>query len=153
MSAKTPEGAAAQPRRTRFSLAEGAVVLLFLAIAGALATQMTLARESEEERLVRQGREGVMLIKSAIDARSFDLGVPAPLVEEGGLQVLIESGYLNTVPEDPWGNDYRYETPGVLSGRDYDLYSLGPDGVPSIDDLAHWDLYGQVFRPPSMTDR
>lgn len=30
---------------------------------------------------------------------------------------------------DPWGNPYRYRTPGQRSDRPFDVWSLGPDGV------------------------
>ncbi|MDW8259630.1 MAG: type II secretion system protein GspG, partial [Gammaproteobacteria bacterium] len=38
-----------------------------------------------------------------------------------------EGGYLSKISPDPWGEPYRYRSPG-LKGADYDLYSLGPDG-------------------------
>lgn len=61
-----------------------------------------------------------------------------PTTEEG-LEALVErpssadkgeynpDGYLDQVPEDPWGNPYVYISPGV--DGPYDLYSLGADGV------------------------
>ena len=41
-----------------------------------------------------------------------------------------EGPYLKSkgVPVDPWGHPYQYRMPGT-DGRDYDLYSLGPDGT------------------------
>lgn len=39
------------------------------------------------------------------------------------------------LPLDPWGNTYRYVCPGGRPGRSFDVYSLGPDGVPSKDDV------------------
>jgi oligopeptide/dipeptide ABC transporter ATP-binding protein len=39
-------------------------------------------------------------------------------------------------PIDPWGQPLRYRAPGS-EGRPFDLGSLGPDGVPSKDDLGH----------------
>ncbi|MCK9266795.1 type II secretion system major pseudopilin GspG [bacterium] len=61
---------------------------------------------------------------------------------EQGLQSLIEKpavgriptkwregGYLekNMLPQDPWGNDYLYLSPG-RAGEDYEIISLGSDG-------------------------
>ena len=34
--------------------------------------------------------------------------------------------YMNSIPEDPWGNDYQYISPGTEGP--YDLYSFGADG-------------------------
>ena len=51
------------------------------------------------------------------------------------------NGYLETLPKDPWGNDYQYMSPG--QGHEYDIYSLGADGVNGGDgqnaDLSVWD--------------
>lgn len=38
----------------------------------------------------------------------------------------------------PWGRPYQYRSPATRSRMDYDLYSLGPDGVESQDDIGNW---------------
>ena len=39
---------------------------------------------------------------------------------------------------DPWGNPYRYTRPGT-NGRNFDIWSPGPDGVDNTaDDVGHW---------------
>lgn len=43
---------------------------------------------------------------------------------------------LKEVPLDPWGNPYVYRNPGKYNPDGYDLYSLGPDGRESDDDLG-----------------
>lgn len=52
-----------------------------------------------------------------------------------------EGGYLENkrIPKDPWGNEYVYifiEKPEPQ----YKLFSLGPDGVESDDDIKYNDL-------------
>ncbi|HEY5706881.1 MAG TPA: type II secretion system major pseudopilin GspG [Terrimicrobiaceae bacterium] len=42
---------------------------------------------------------------------------------------------MENVPLDPWGNAYQYENPGRKNHGKFDLYSLGPDGKSSEDDL------------------
>jgi general secretion pathway protein G len=43
------------------------------------------------------------------------------------------------VPLDPWGHRYLYRFPAIREGPDeYDVWSLGPDGVPSDDDIGNW---------------
>ncbi len=42
------------------------------------------------------------------------------------------------VPNDPWRRPYVYVFPGQRNPRSYDLYSLGPDGVESADDIGNW---------------
>jgi general secretion pathway protein G len=44
-----------------------------------------------------------------------------------GLQALVSEGHVKRLPEDPWGNAYRYAAPG-RDGRQFDIYSLGADG-------------------------
>ncbi|MEI8387258.1 MAG: type II secretion system major pseudopilin GspG [Verrucomicrobiota bacterium] len=43
---------------------------------------------------------------------------------------------MKAVPLDPWGAEYIYRNPGKLNPGGYDLYSLGPDGKESDDDLG-----------------
>jgi len=43
---------------------------------------------------------------------------------------------LKQVPLDPWGNEYVYRSPGKDNPQGFDLYSLGPDGVESADDVG-----------------
>jgi len=41
------------------------------------------------------------------------------------------------VPKDPWGRAYAYRCPG--SHGDYDLFSVGPDGIEgNEDDACSW---------------
>lgn len=46
----------------------------------------------------------------------------------------------NEVPDDPWGQDYRYQFPG--ESGEYDLYSLGRDnadgGEDEDEDIVSW---------------
>lgn len=39
---------------------------------------------------------------------------------------------------DPWQNELKYRFPGTHNSGSYDLYSLGPDGVESADDIGNW---------------
>ena len=53
-----------------------------------------------------------------------------------------QSGYLPELPMDPWGRPYLYLNPAELGGGEYDLYSLGADGVTGGEgqnaDLGNW---------------
>ena len=66
---------------------------------------------------------------------------------EEGLQALMTapSGaknwrgpYLESLPTDPWGAEYQYRSPGRKNTDGIDIYSLGPDGVESDDDIGNW---------------
>ena len=49
---------------------------------------------------------------------------------------------VDTELVDPWGNEYIYEYPGMRRRYDYDLYSLGADGLEGgtgMDaDITYW---------------
>lgn len=39
---------------------------------------------------------------------------------------------------DPWGRKMQYRYPGKHNVRGYDVFSLGPDGIESVDDTGNW---------------
>jgi general secretion pathway protein G len=42
------------------------------------------------------------------------------------------------LPRDPWHNAYQYRSPGQQNAE-YDLWSLGPDGIEGTgDDITNW---------------
>jgi general secretion pathway protein G len=47
----------------------------------------------------------------------------------------IEGG---KIPEDPWKRPYQYRCPGTKNPDGYDVFSFGPDGVESADDIGNW---------------
>ncbi len=66
-----------------------------------------------------------------------------------GLEALVKDstgsskdGYLKKVPTDPWGNAYKYISPGRHGS--YDLYSYGADGKEGGEgydtDIGNWEL-------------
>jgi general secretion pathway protein G len=44
----------------------------------------------------------------------------------------------NRLPVDPWKNPYQYRYPGTKNTDGYDVFSFGPDGVESADDIGNW---------------
>jgi general secretion pathway protein G len=69
---------------------------------------------------------------------------------EQGLKALIALPTVEPVPAhweqtqdtlilDPWGNPYQYSFPGKHNPDSFDVYSLGPDGLPgTADDIGNW---------------
>jgi len=45
--------------------------------------------------------------------------------------------YIEKAPIDPWGNPYKYVSPGDKR-LDYDLYSEGKDPTSDEDDIVNW---------------
>ena len=69
---------------------------------------------------------------------------------EQGLKVLWSRPTTEPVPQhwramlesetlDPWQHPYQYRNPGKHNPDRYDVYSLGPDGLPDTDDdIGNW---------------
>ena len=45
--------------------------------------------------------------------------------------------YLVSLPIDPWHHPYFYSFPSRRSSDAFDLFSLGPDGIESTDDIYY----------------
>jgi general secretion pathway protein G len=54
---------------------------------------------------------------------------------EQGLEALLAEGRLHELPRDFWHHDYVYRFPSARDRSTFDLFSLGPDGVESRDDI------------------
>lgn len=127
-----------RPRRMAgFTLLELLVVLVVLGLlAGLVAPKYFSQLGRSEAKVARAQIEG---LGKALDLYRLETGhYPS---SEQGLQALVNapSGesrwkgpYLaKAVPQDPWGRDYIYRSPG--ENGDYDLSSMGKDGQPGGD--------------------
>lgn len=135
-------------RRARgFTLIELLVVLVILGLLAALAGPRVIgylggAKSDSAQLQIEE-------LGSALDLFHLEVG-RYPSTQEG-LQALVQAPggadkwrgpYLKKkeVPKDPWGNDYRYQSPGQHGP--YDLSSLGADnregGEGENKDLVSW---------------
>lgn len=85
----------------------------------------------------------VPLFKYRTDTGNYpttDQGLKALLVKPGNDRGRWRGPYINGEQDlvDDWGNELRYRFPGVKNTGGYDLYSLGPDGKESADDIGNW---------------
>ncbi|SLN56928.1 type II secretion system major pseudopilin GspG [Oceanibacterium hippocampi] len=131
-----------------FTLVELLVVLVILALLGGLVGPQVLryafSAKTDTARLQIQNFE------AGLDLYRLHVG-RYPTGQEG-LQALVArpSGvaawngpYLKggKLPDDPWGRPYGYRNPGEHSS-DYDIFSLGADGVVGGDgdaqDVGNW---------------
>jgi general secretion pathway protein G len=125
-------------------------LMLVVVIVAALAAMVVprLAGRSEEARRSIAASDIKGNLSLAIKLYEVDNGrYPS---SEQGLSALIKKPtsppspknwkgpYIEQEPLDPWGKEYVYRYPGAHPPRDYDLYSLGPDGVESDDDITNW---------------
>lgn len=131
-----------------FTLLEMLVVLGIIAmLAGLVGPQVMKQLGGAKSKTAKVQIED---LSATLDMYRLDMG-KYPTTEQG-LQALVErpddakrwnGPYLskNKVPQDPWGTDYKYESPGE-KGK-FDLYSFGADGQEGGEgedqDLASWD--------------
>lgn len=90
-------------------------------------------------------REG---FKPALFSYRMDMG-NFPTTEQGLRALLEKPGndrgrwrgpYVDSKEKlrDPWDNEYKYRFPSTKVPGSYELYSLGPDGQESEDDITSW---------------
>jgi general secretion pathway protein G len=123
-------------------------LMLVVMIIGALAA-MVMPRftgRGEQARAIAAKADIQSNIATALKLYELDNGAFPDSSE--GLNALLNKPansntwhgpYLEKKPVDPWGREYKYKCPGDHRVNDYDLYSLGRDGVESDDDVKNWE--------------
>jgi general secretion pathway protein G len=122
-------------------------IMLVVIIIGALVAMVAprLTGRAEQARKTAAKADIEVNIATALKLYELDNG-RFPTTEEG-LNALLTAPasapnwngpYLEKKPIDPWGRQYQYKSPGQHR-TDYDLYSLGPDGTESADDIKNWE--------------
>jgi general secretion pathway protein G len=133
-----------------FSLVEILVVLVILGLLVSVVAP-TVLNQADDAR-IKKVYADFANIQTALKLYRLDNFVYP--TSEQGLEALVErsaldpeprnfktGGYLDRIPFDPWGRPYLYLSPG--ENGDFDLYSLGADGLAGGDgqngDLGNWD--------------
>lgn len=96
-------------------------------------------RESKKARIAEAENEAALArigsLKTALDMFELDNGYYPK--GRNGLSDLLHKPpdgkawrgpYLDSIPKDPWNNDYIYECPGKHNPNSYDIWSPGPPG-------------------------
>ncbi len=134
-----------------FTLIEVMVVIVILGILAALIVPRVMSRP-DEARVVA-AKQDIASVEQALKLYKLD-NMRYPTTEQG-LQALVkkptlppvptnwkENGYLERLPQDPWGHPYRYLQPGLHG--EIDVSSLGADGAPGGEgndaDIGSWQL-------------
>lgn len=134
-----------------FSLLELMVVVVILSILALVVVPRIIDRPDQAR--VARVQSDLAIISGAIKLYRLD-NFRYPTTEQG-LRALVtrpvsdpaprnwsDNGYIDRLPNDPWGGEYQYLSPGVH--EDFDIFTLGADGVvggSGIDaDLGSWEL-------------
>lgn len=100
--------------------------MVVIVIIGLLATIVLInVMPAAERAAATKARADIATLEQGIDMYRLD-HLRYPTTQEG-LQALVAGNYIRRLPEDPWGNPYRYSAPGP-DGQPFRIGSLGADG-------------------------
>ncbi len=134
-----------------FTLIELMVVMVILGILATLIMPKIMERPEQAKRT--KAKVQIELFRSALQQFKLDTGrypttaegLEALATDPGNVKGYQKGGYMEKVPQDPWGNKYVYQCPGK-SNRDFDITCYGADGQPSGTgydaDIESWNLEG-----------
>jgi len=136
-----------QCKQQGFTLIEIMVVVVILGILAAAVVPKIMSRP--EQARIEKAKHDISALESALNIYKLD-NYQYPSTDQG-LEALEtkpsgspqprnykKGGYIKKLNKDPWGNEYLYLFPGTHG--ELDLYSLGPDGQPSDDDIGNWNI-------------
>ena len=128
-------------------------IMVVVVIIGILATIIVInVLPSQNRAMIEKARADVSQLESAVEM--YRLTMNTYPTTEAGLEVLVtapgdarlaarypDGGFINRLPQDPWGNEYQYVIPGEY-GR-FDIWSFGADGRVGGEgedaDIGNWD--------------
>jgi general secretion pathway protein G len=121
-----------------------ALALLFLVILAIVVVPVRNISHGPEAKITA-AKADIAVMGAVLETFNHDCG-HYPTTSEG-IAALLQAPpalqgwrgpYLDKLPMDPWGRPYVYQSPGTHNPTSFDLSSLGPDGIPSADDITNW---------------
>jgi general secretion pathway protein G len=145
------QGRIFQRKARGFTLIEIMVVVVIMGILASLVVPKLISRTGESR--VAAARVDISTVMQSLKLYKLD-NQRYPTTEQG-LQALVtkptagpaangwkNGGYLDKLPNDPWGTPYKYLSPGIKG--EIDVFSLGADGQPGgvgdDADIGSWDI-------------
>jgi general secretion pathway protein G len=138
-------------RSKGFTLIEIMVVVIILSILAVFVVPQIMERPDDARIL--KARQDIQALEAALNLYRLD-NYAYPTTDQG-LEALAfkptippeprnwkTGGYIKKLETDPWGNPYRYLSPGQYG--EFDLFSLGADNQPGGEgknaDITSWTL-------------
>ena len=120
-----------------FTLVELMVVIVII---GLLATVVVInVMPAQDTARIRKAEADIATLEQGLEMYRLNR-MNYPTSGEG-LQALVSQGFIKRLPDDPWGNPYRYAVPG-RQGQAFDIYSYGADGREGGEgenaDIGNW---------------
>ena len=124
-------------REDGFTLVELMVVIVII---GLLATIVVInVMPAQDTARVRKAEADIATLEQGVEMYRLNR-MNYPSAGEG-LQALVTQGFIKRLPNDPWGNPYRYAAPG-RNGQAFDISSYGADGREGGEgdnaDIGNW---------------
>jgi len=131
-----------ESRRSAFTLVELLLVLVILGILAAIVIPKFSGRteQAKEQAAVTQ----ISTFGTALTAFEVDNGfypktlgdlIAQPRDAQNWRGPYLQS---DTIPKDPWGNEYVYKSPGTHNPTSYDVSSAGPPNADKV--IANWTI-------------
>jgi general secretion pathway protein G len=126
------------------------VVVVILGILASFVVPNLLGNKEKADQ--QKAITDIVALENALDMYKLDNSV-YPTTDQG-LDALVtkpsspeprnyrEGGYIKRLPNDPWGNDYQYLSPGDKGS--IDIFTLGADGQEGGEganaDIGNWNI-------------
>jgi len=121
-----------------FTLIEILIVVVIIGLIASLIAPNLIGRFERSQSEIAKTQ--VEMLSSGILAFKMDVGRYPETLEElvKSTDTKWRGPYLSkqTVPKDPWNQDYQYKAPGERGA--FDLYSLGPNGKLDEQSAKNW---------------
>ncbi len=137
-------------KQSGFTLLEVMVVVVILGILASFVVPNLLGNKEKADQ--QKAITDIVALENALDMYKLDNSV-YPTTDQG-LDALVtkpsspeprnyrEGGYIKRLPNDPWGNNYQYLSPGDKGS--IDIFTLGADGQEGGEganvDIGNWNI-------------
>lgn len=138
-------------KQNGFTLLEVMVVVVILGILASFVVPNLLGNKEKADQ--QKAVSDISALEQALDMYKLDNSV-YPTTDQG-LEALVSKpsgspeprnyrngGYIKRLPQDPWGNEYQYLSPG--DNGTVDIFTLGADGQEGGEevatDIGNWNI-------------